>query len=138
MDLAFRQGDDRLVAGMDFKQDDRLTDVVRPDGERMRLRFRGEAAKHPDVEARLVRLLREPLDGNLYEAVTSFASGFGLGATYYLGNEWVIIEIYDPPNLAPLVNASGGSPRSSASRHPLTVENHPRAATHPSRRRGLD
>jgi hypothetical protein len=138
MELAFRQGEHLLVAGMDFKQDDRFTDVVRPDGERMRVRFRGEAARHPDVEAGLVQLLRRPLDGDIYEAVTSFAGGFGLGATYYLGNEWVIIEIYDPPNLAPLVNASGGSPRSSASRHPLTVATHPGSATHPSRRRGLD
>jgi hypothetical protein len=93
-------------------------DVDRPDGERLRVKFRGETARKPEVAAGLIQLVGEAADGNVYEAVTAYASGYGLGATYYLGTEWVIIEIYDPPSLTPLVNASGGSPRSSASRYP--------------------
>jgi hypothetical protein len=103
---------------MILEQPDGFMNVDRPDGERIRLRFRGEAARHPDVAAGLVQLLLEAADGNVYEAVTAYANGFGFGATYYLGAEWVIIEIYSPPTLNPLVNASGGSPRSSASRLP--------------------
>jgi hypothetical protein len=97
---------------MNSEPEDGLTDLVRADGEHMRARFRGGAARHPDVAAGLVRLLLEPLDGDVYQAISSYASGLGLGATYYLGTERVIIEIYEPPTLVPLVNASGGSPRS--------------------------
>ena len=103
---------------MNVEETDGFTDVDRPDGERLRVRFSGEAARHPDVAAGLVRLLLEAADGNSYEAVTSYANGFGLDVTYYLGTESVIIEIYELPTLKPLVNASGGSPMSSASRHP--------------------
>jgi hypothetical protein len=103
---------------MILEQPDGQMDVDRADGERLRLRFRGEAARHPDVAAGLAQLLLNAPDGNVYEAVTAYASRFGLGASYYLGSEWVIIEIYEPPTLNPLVNASGGSPRSSASRQP--------------------
>jgi hypothetical protein len=106
------------MARMSVEQTDGFTDVDRPDGERLRLRFLGEAARHPDVAAGLVQLLLEATDGNFYEAVTAYARRFALGATYYLGKESVIIEIMEPPTLKPLVNASGGSPRSSASRHP--------------------
>jgi hypothetical protein len=103
---------------MNVEQTDGFTDVDRPDGERLRVRFRGEAARHQVVTAGLVQLLLEAPDGNIYEAVTSYADGVGLGVTYYLGTQSVIIEFYEPPTLKPLVNASGGSPRSSASRHP--------------------
>lgn len=103
---------------MSTEQTDGFTDVDRPDGERIRVRFRGEAALRPGVAAGLVQLILDAADGNAYEAVTSYATGFGLGATYYLGTDSVIIEIYELPTLKPLVNASGGSPRSSASRHP--------------------
>ena len=103
---------------MTLEQADDFMDVDRPDGERIRLRFRGEAARHPQVTAGLVELLLQAADGNFYEAVTNYASGFRLGATYYLGTEWVSIEIYEPLTLHPLVNASGGSPRSSTSPHP--------------------
>jgi hypothetical protein len=110
------------MARMSVEPTDSVVDVDRPDGERIRVRFRGEAARHPDVAAGLVQLLLEAADGNIYEAVTLYASGFGLGATYYLGAESVIIEINEPPTLKPLVNASGGSPQSSASRHPSIPE----------------
>lgn len=103
---------------MTFEPTDAFTDVDRPDGERIRVKFRGEAARRPEVAAGLTRLLLEAADGNVYDAVTSYASGLALTATYYLGTEWVIIEIEEPLSLRPLVNASGGSPRSSASRLP--------------------
>lgn len=103
---------------MILEQPDGFMDVDRPDAERIRVRFRGEAARHPDVAAGLVDLLLKAVDANIYESVTNYASAFGLGATYYLGSEWVSIEIFEPVTLTPLVNTSGGSPRSSASRHP--------------------
>ena len=103
---------------MDFDQTGAYTDVDRPDGERVRVRFRGDVAGHPDVTAGLTQLLLEAADGNFYEAVTTYASGFGFDAAYFLGTDAVIIEISEPPTLKPLVNASGGSPRSSASRRP--------------------
>ena len=96
---------------------DSYIDVDRPGGERVRVKFRGDAARQPDVANGLVQLLRESVDGNIYAAVTAYAAGFGLGATYYLGTEWVVIDIYDPVTLRPLVNASGGSPQTRASRH---------------------
>ena len=102
---------------MNIEETDGFTDVDLPDGERIRVRFSAEAAHRPDVMAGLVQLLHEAADGNIYEGVTAYAHGFGLVATYYLGTESVIIEVNEPPTLKPLVNASGGSPRSSASRH---------------------
>jgi hypothetical protein len=103
---------------MDFDQTDNLTDVDRPDGERIRVRFRGDLAEHLELTAGLTQLLLDATDGNFYEAVTTYASEFGFDAAYFLGTESVIIEISERPTLKPLVNASGGSPRSSASRHP--------------------
>lgn len=118
---------------MHFEQEESFTDMVRPDGEPMRVRFRGEASRRPEVAAGLAQLLQQPLDGNIYEAVSSYASGLGLGATYYLGTEWVIIEIYEPPNLKPLVNASGGSPRSSINRESGVAVSRPAARSRRSR-----
>ena len=112
---------------MNVEQTDGFTDVDRPGGERIRVRFGGEAARSPGVAAGLVQLLLDAADGDIYEAVASYASGFGLSATYYLGAESVIIDISEPPTLKPLVNASGGSPRSSASRHPTTPVTRPLA-----------
>ena len=116
-----------LVTRMTLDQADDFTDVDRPDGERIRVRFRGDAARNPEVEAGLVELLVQAANGNVYEAVTAYASGLGLGATYYLGAEWVNIELFEPVTLHPLVNASGGSPRSSANRHPGTASTRPLA-----------
>ncbi len=110
----------RLVARMILEQADDFMDVDRPGRERIRVRFHGDAARHPDVAPGLVELLMAAVDGNVYEAVTAYATGLGLGVTYYLGAEWVSIEINELLTLHPLVNASGGSPRSSASRHPRT------------------
>lgn len=95
---------------------DGFAEVDRPKGGRIRVEFRGEAAHHPDIEAAVVQLLSEGTDGNVYEAIAAYAKGFGLAATYFLGAEWMIIEIYQP--LVPLVNASGGSLRSTATKHP--------------------
>lgn len=114
-----------LVARMNLEQTEGFTDVQRPDGERIRLRFRGEAARQPDVAAGLVQLVLEAVDGNVYEAVSAYAGGFGLEATFYLGTESVIVELDEPPTLKPLVNASGGSPRSSANRHSRTPVTRP-------------
>jgi hypothetical protein len=118
MELSSHPGEDGWVARKNVEQTDGFMDVDRPNGERIRVRFRGEAARHANVTTGLVQLLLEAADGNVYEAVTSYASGFGLSAAYYLGTESVIIEINEPPTLKPLVNASGGSPRSSTSPHP--------------------
>jgi hypothetical protein len=107
-----------LGARMILEQPDDVMDVDRPDGERFRVKLRGEAARRPEVAAGVTRLLREAVDGNVYASVTAYANGVGLAATYFLGTESVIIEIYEPLTLTPLVNASGGSPRLSASRHP--------------------
>jgi hypothetical protein len=112
---------------MIMEQTEDVMDVDRPDGERIRLKFRGEAARRPEVAAGLVRLLLEAVDGNVYEAVTAYANGFDLAATYFLGTEWVIIEIYERMTLSPLVNASGGSPRSSASRQRIVPVTRPLA-----------
>jgi hypothetical protein len=103
---------------MALEQTEDFTDVDRPGGERIRVKVRGNAAADPAVAAGLVQLLLEAPDGNVYEAVTAYASGLGLGATFYLGTDAVIIEIDARLTLHPLVNASGGSPGSSASRHP--------------------
>jgi hypothetical protein len=101
---------------MTLEQTDEFVDIDRPDGERIRVKLRGEAAR-PVIANGLTRLLLDSADGNFYDAVTAYADGFGLVANYYLGSERVIIEIDEPLTLRPLVNASGGSPRSSASRH---------------------
>ena len=114
------------MAGMDFELAEDVTQVARPDGEPIRVRFRGDAARHPDVAAGLVRLLVEAADENYYEAVTSYAGAFGLYASYYLGAESVIIEINEAPTLRPLVNAPGGSPRAHASRLPSHAVTRPR------------
>lgn len=105
------------VTRMIQEQPDGFVDVDRHDGERIRLKFHGASARRPEVAAGLVRLLLDAPDGNVYDAVTAYAKGLGLDASYYLGSEWVIIEIDDALTLKPLVNASGGSPRSSARRH---------------------
>jgi hypothetical protein len=112
---------------MNVEQTDGFTDVDRPDGERIRVRFGGDAARYPGVAAGVVQLLLDGADGDIYEAVASYASGFGLSATYYLGAESVIIDISEPPTLKPLVDASGRSPRSSASRRPSTPVTRPLA-----------
>ena len=101
---------------MTLQQTDEFVDIDRPDGERIRVKLRGQAAR-PEVATGLTRLLLESVDGNFYDAVTDYAGGFGLVASYYLGTDRVIIEVDEPLALRPLVNASGGSPRSSASRH---------------------
>ena len=115
-----------LVARVSLEQADGFMDVHRPDGEPIRVSFR-EATRHPEVAAGIVQLCVEAVDGNFYQAVTNYAHGFGLGATCYLGSESVVIEIYEPPTLTPLVNASGGSPRSSASRYPMSPVTRPLA-----------
>jgi hypothetical protein len=101
---------------MTLNQTDDFVDIDRPDGERIRVKLRGEAAR-PEFATGLTSLLVDSADGNFYDAVTAYAEGSGLVASYYLGTERVIIEVDEPLTLRPLVNASGGSPRSSASRH---------------------
>ena len=107
-----------MVACMTLEQPDGFLDVDRPGGERIRLRFRGASASQPEVTAGLVQLLLDAPDGAFYDAVTAYADQRHLGAGYFLGTDSVIIEIYEPLTLKPLVNASGGSPGSTASRHP--------------------
>jgi hypothetical protein len=118
---------------MTMDQPDGFLDIDRPDGERIRVRFRGEAARRPEVAAGLVELLLAA-DGNIYEAVTDYANGLHLGASYYLGAEWISIEMFEPLTLHPLVNASGGSPVSSANRHPGKRAFRPLARLLPARR----
>jgi hypothetical protein len=118
MEPGVQLGEHARVALENVDETETFTDVDRPDGERVRVRFRGDAARNPEVAAGLVQLLVEGADRNFYAAVTTYATGLGLGAAYYLGSDSVIIEINEPVTLKPLVNASGGSPRSRASRHP--------------------
>jgi hypothetical protein len=94
-----------------------FSEVAGPKGERIRVECR-EPAGRPDIAAGVVELLSQTTDGNVYEAITAYAKGFGFAVTYLLGAESTIIEIYEPLTLTPLVNASAGSHGSIAKLRP--------------------
>lgn len=64
--------------------------------ERVRVEFRGEIPGHPDVETEVVQLLSETADGDVFEAIAGYAKMLGLAASYFLGQQVMIVELYLP------------------------------------------
>ena len=77
-----------------------LIELMLPEGSRVLVDFRDRAAGDPEIEADVIRVMldAEDLDGNICAAVDEFAAASGLAATYYLGQEALIVTIGEPPS----------------------------------------
>ncbi len=77
---------------------DGLVELVFPGGSRVLVDFRNGAACDPLVEASVIRMMldAEGADGDLRAAIDDYAAASGLTASYYLGEDTLIVAIGDP------------------------------------------
>lgn len=77
-----------------------LIELVRPEGGRVLVDFRDRAADDPEIEADVIRMMLDADEpgGDICAAVDDYVSASGLAATYYLGQEALIVTIGEPPS----------------------------------------
>ncbi len=80
----------------------RMVELLRPDGCRVRVEI-GDALASLELEAGIAQLLLEVegTDGDICDALTEFAQASGLTTNFFVGAEFLIVEVSDMPRSRP-------------------------------------
>lgn len=65
--------------------------------DRVRVEFCGDIADRPELEAEVTQLLAEAPDHDVVEAITRYADMRGVTASWFLGEQAMVVELRVPP-----------------------------------------